>query len=379
MKRVWTIALSAVLAGTMACTAWAADVPSNIGVVSGELPAAFQGKEAMLEENCKKAYEWAQQLHAKEAEDGGFRFGQSTDQLLHYTDVLQSEISKDVLLQDFDGGNSTSRDAFRFHNWAALICTDPETCEILILRDAPAEYIAKGGGKSTRGIGMPVSNQYWRMEGDTPVLYQQFEDGYLRVENGQVWYAEFFSKTDLGDNYADPPRPPTAYGPIDEPSPDGCTWENPLYIGWNAEPEPASSDAGDSMDSGSQTSSVISDPGPEAFIYEAVSDDSTSTNTATAGRATTSAPAESASVPVEQTSDTSSHPESQASGDLGANAATSDTGGWNAGLAAGITAAVTVMAGGVFCLYWFVLRGKKAAQPSEGQPSGAPDKEDKTE
>ena len=72
MKRVWTIALSAVLAGAMACTAWAADVPSHVGIVTGELPEAFQGKEALLEENCKKAYEWALQLHAKEAEDGGF-------------------------------------------------------------------------------------------------------------------------------------------------------------------------------------------------------------------------------------------------------------------------------------------------------------------
>mgnify|MGYP006939840535 CR=1 FL=1 len=82
MKKLTTAVLSALLAVCMACTAWAADVPANVGVFMGEMPAAFQGKEAILEQNCKKAYAWALQLHAQE-EDGSFRFGESSGTLLH--------------------------------------------------------------------------------------------------------------------------------------------------------------------------------------------------------------------------------------------------------------------------------------------------------
>lgn len=377
MKRVWTIALSAVLAGAMACTAWAADVPSHVGIVTGELPEAFQGKEALLEQNCKKAYEWALQLHAKEAEDGGFQFGQSTDQLLHYTERLQYETSKDVLLQDFDGGNSVSRGAFLFDNWAALICTDPETCQVIVLRDAVAEYMALGGGVGNLPFGAPTTNQYWRMEEEIPVLYQQTEDGYFRSEYGESWFTEFHNKKAEGEFYTEPPQPPKAYGPVDEPSPDGCIWENPLYIGWNAPEEPSSTDTSTGVTSESQPESVDSES--DAPVDESIPAGGTITTTSAADSISSSAPSENTSAPVEETSDVSSHPESRTSSGLGANADTSDTGGWNAGLTAGIAAAVVVIAGGGFCLYWFVLRGKRAALPAEGQLSEEPDKEDKTE
>lgn len=378
MKRVWTIALSAVLAGAMACTAWAADVPSHVGIVTGELPEAFQGKEALLEENCKKAYEWALQLHAKEAEDGGFRFGQSTDELLHYTESLEDNMNQGVILQDFDGGNSSAKDALWFDNWAALICVEPETCQILILRDTPAEYVAKvAGSHSLRGLGLPTTNQYWRMEGEIPVLYQQFENGYLRAEKGEPYFVEFHDPLAEGEFYTEPPQPPKAYGPVDEPSPDGCTWENPLYIGWNAPEEPSSTDTSTGVTSESQPESVDSES--DAPVDESIPAGGTITTTSAADSISSSAPSENTSAPVEETSDVSSHPESRTSSGPGANADTSDTGGWNAGLTAGIAAAVVVIAGGGFCLYWFFLRGKKAALPAEGQLSEEPDKEDKTE
>ena len=366
MKRALTLALSAILAISAAGAVWAADVPSNVGVAAGELPEAFQGKEALLEENCKKAYAWALQLHAKEPEDGGFRFGESTDELLHYTDVLQSEISKDVLLQDFDGGNSSSGGAFLFDNWAALICTNPETCQVIVLRDTVAEYMAKGGGVGNLPFGAPTTNQYWRMEEEMPVLYQQTENGYFRSEYGETWFTEFHNKKAEGDAYVEPPQPPTAYGPVDEPSPDGCTWENPLYIGWNAGEEPSSSDSA-GTESESRPESVISDPGSDAFVDESAPAAETTSDTATAAGTDASAPDESAT----ETSDTTlSSEESRTSGSPGPNADTSDTGGgWNTGLMAGIVAGAVVIAGGGFCLYWFILRNKKTAPVPEGQSS----------
>lgn len=231
MKKMFASILSALLAASVACTAWAADLPSNVGVFMGELPEAFQGKESLLEENCKKAYAWALQLHALEPEDGGFQFGESSGELLHawYGMDMDEEITV-VLCQDFDGGNSTASGGFAYSNWAALICADPETCEFIVLRDAPAEFFAKGGGVLNLETGMPTTNQYWRMEGDIPVLYQQFENGYLRSEEGRSYFTEFHNYIAEGDAYVEPPQPPTAYGPIDEVSPDGCTWENPLYL-----------------------------------------------------------------------------------------------------------------------------------------------------
>ncbi|HIZ83857.1 MAG TPA: hypothetical protein H9668_05510 [Firmicutes bacterium] len=230
MKKLTTAVLSALLAVCMACTAWAADVPANVGVFMGEMPAAFQGKEAILEQNCKKAYAWALQLHAQE-EDGSFRFGESSGTLLHaWYGMDMEEVVNVLLCQDFSGGNSTAPGAFGTGSWAALVCVDPETCEFIVLRDTPAEYFSLGGGPLNLQTGMPTTNQYWRMEDGIPVLYQQFENGYLRAEEGKSWFAEFHNKTAEGTVYVEPPQPPTAYGPIDEVSADGCTWENPLYL-----------------------------------------------------------------------------------------------------------------------------------------------------
>lgn len=370
MKRALTLALSAMLTISAAGAVWAADVPSNVGVAAGELPEAFQGKEALLEENCKKAYAWALQLHAKEPEDGGFRFGESTDELLHFKDFTLNGIEEQCIIQDFDGGNSSADKAFTYTNWAALVCVDPETCEVLILRDTPAEYFSRGGGVSNLPFGLPTTNQYWRMEEDIPVLYQQFENGYLRVEKGESYFAEFHNFLSEGDFYEEPPQPPMAYGPVDEPSPDGCTWENPLYIGWNAGEESSSSDTA-GTESESRPESVISDPGSDAFVDESAPADETTSDTATAGGTDASAPDESASAPAAETSDTAlSSEESRTSGSPGPNADTSDTGGgWNAGLMAGIAAGAVVIAGGGFCLYWFILRNKKAALVPEGQSS----------
>ncbi|MCI8361378.1 MAG: hypothetical protein HFE86_08600 [Clostridiales bacterium] len=170
-------------------------------------------------------------LHAQNPNDGNFIFGDSSGELVHsWVEMDVNDQVRSIVIQDFDGGNSTAHGAFSRNNWAALICADPETCQILILRDAPAEYFAKGGGVSNLPIGNPITNQYWRMENGVPILYQQFENGYLRCEDGESWYTDFYSKVDLGDYYIEPPQAPPAYGNIYAVTKDGCSWENPKYF-----------------------------------------------------------------------------------------------------------------------------------------------------
>ncbi|MCI8360288.1 MAG: hypothetical protein HFE86_03015 [Clostridiales bacterium] len=230
MKKWLATAISITLAASALFSA-SADA-SLVGVIgAGGLPAAFDGKEAVITQRFKEAYQWAQTLHAQRPQDGNFSFGDSSGELVHSwagTDVNGQVYT--IVSQDFDGGNSIAEGAFALNNWAALICADPETCQVIVMRDAPAEYYINGGGVHNWQSGNPITNQYWRMEGGIPILYQQFENGYLRCEDGESWYAEFYNKADEGDYYVEPPQAPPAYGDIHAVNQDGCSWENPKYI-----------------------------------------------------------------------------------------------------------------------------------------------------
>lgn len=218
-------------AGSVALTAstlLSASADASLVGAIGEygLPEPFAGKEARITKNFKEAYHWAQTLHAYEEKDGNFQFGNSSGELVH---GWMSISGRSIVCQDFDGGNSGASGALAFDNWAALLCTDPETCQVVVMRDAPAEWYAKGGGVHNELSGDPITNQYWRMEDGIPVLYQQFTNGYLRIEEGEAWYTEFFSPLLDEAAYREPPAAPEAYGAIYKPNEDGCTWENPLY------------------------------------------------------------------------------------------------------------------------------------------------------
>lgn len=206
--------------------------PYYIGLIGNRgLPEAFAGKEAVITRHFKEAYQWAQTLHAHKSTDGKFDFGNSSVELVHgWTAWVEGGQERSIVCQDFSGGNSCAMGALAFNNWAALLCTDPETCQVIVMRDAPAEWYAKGGGVNNMLSGNPVTNQYWRMEDNIPVLYQQFENGYLRIEEGDNWYAEFISPLLDEASYKSPPAAPPAYGSIYKPNQDGCTWENPKYI-----------------------------------------------------------------------------------------------------------------------------------------------------
>ena len=234
MKKWLAIAISITLAASALFSA-SADA-SLVGVIGdGGLPASFDGKEAIITQRFKEAYQWAQTLHAQRPNDGNFCFGDSSGELVHSwagTDVNGQVYT--IVSQDFDGGNSTAEGAFSLNSWAALICVDPETCQVIVMRDAPAEYYINGGGVNNLQTGDPITNQYWRMEDGIPVLYQQFENGYLRCEEGESWYAAFhsplFHEEIYGEAYIEPPQAPPAYGDIYTVNQDGCSWENPKYF-----------------------------------------------------------------------------------------------------------------------------------------------------
>lgn len=231
MKKWLTVTVSAALAASaLTVPAFATDA-LKVGVIGGPVADRFIGKETPLTENFKKAYEWGIQLHAHKSNDGKFDFGESSGEGVHeWVGTNPDDTVHSVMAQDFDGGNSTAASAFSYNNWAAFVCSDAETCDVVILRDAPAELYARAGGVNNWQYGDPVTNQYWRMEDGIPVLYQQFENGYLRIEEGEFWYAEFHNRFDEDDDYAEPPQAPPAYGNIFEANADGCSWENPRYM-----------------------------------------------------------------------------------------------------------------------------------------------------
>ena len=230
MKKWLTVTVSVALAASaLTVPAFATDI-SMVGVIGGPVADRFIGKETRLTENFKKAYEWVIQLHAQKASDGKFDFGESSGEGVHeWAGTNPDDTVHSVMIQDFDGGNSTAASAFLYNNWAAFVCSDAETCDVVILRDAPAEMYAKGDGVNNWQFGDPITNQYWRMEDGVPVLYQQFENGYFRCEEGESWYGEFHSRIDEGADYVEPPEAPPAYGDILEINADGCSWENPNY------------------------------------------------------------------------------------------------------------------------------------------------------
>lgn len=391
MKKLVSAALSAALlvsAMSVALTANAVYDLSNVGTITS-VPDRFKGKEAELTQKYKEAYEWATKLHAQKSNDGLFDFGNSSGENLHAwsgTDV--SEDAYEICNQDFDGGNSTSSNAFSYNNWAAIICADAETLNVVVMRDAPAEDYAKGGGVNNLKFGDPVTNQYWRMENGIPVLYQQFKNGYYRAEEGETWYANFYNIEDEGPNYVEPPKAPDAYGDIYAVNEDGCSWENPKYFPENIAPPPdhnvsvAPPQGNNNDNNNNGGGNDPTDPNGDLFVGgddQQAGDNASDTGNASETTSTVDE-ANNDSNAAGTASGTSSGSKANANNnDKNDDKATSAGPGkqinWGAtiGLIAG---GVVVVGGGVFCLYWFVLRKKKVAEGADAESADGEDKPD---
>lgn len=375
MKKLLAVFMAVLLGISATCTAWAASL-SDVGIVGEQIPSRFLGKEALLTQKFQQAFQWAAQLHAHESEEL-FDFGQPTGEYMHAWSGTEDENAYQIVIQDFYYGNSTAR-----NGWAGLLCADENTCEVVILRDAPAEYYLAGGGVNNLEFGDPTTNQYWRVEYGVPVLYQQFTNGYYRAEEGKAYLGKFHSYIAEGYAYVEPPAAPPAYGDIYEANQDGCTWEHPDYI-----PQ------ADTSSSPSSPASII-DPVIEPIIEPPLT--STPTGSApTSSRENAPQPGGSlSSSPAGSGSGTSSDaasqspeaalPQSQLS-PLSSEQAVIDAAPGTTGAAVrtlnvnmhllllAVLGGVCVLAAGagIFCLYWFVLRDKK--KPGDPpKPPGTP-------
>ncbi|MCI8361402.1 MAG: hypothetical protein HFE86_08720 [Clostridiales bacterium] len=400
MKKLVSACVSAVLAVStlsMGLFAGAAEL-SEVGTIGEKgLPSRFAGKEDQLSQKYKAAYQWAIQLHAQKQNDGNFNFGNASGEFLHnWSGTDPNDQVYEICNQDFDSGNSTASGSFSYNNWAALVCTNPDTLEVIVMRDAAAEYYAKGGGVNNWQTSDPITNQYWRMEGGIPVAYQQFKNGYLRSEEGESWYTDFYSKIDLDADYVEPPQAPPAYGDIYEINADGCSWENPKYFpedqkgnivdgGTTSLPKPQQP-GGNDNNPGGNPGGTITDPTDPNFDPNAVGGDQTPGEQTPDGQ-TPDGQTPDGENPEGTGSDTAALTSGTASGNkANANANKDNKGGantvrkMNVGATVGIIGgAVVVLGGGAFCLYWFVLRKKKVAEGAGAAAADAPQTEDKPE
>ena len=376
MKKLATALLSTALAVStlsMGLVANAAELSEAGRIGEKGLPDRFTDMATDVSNKYKEAFQWATTLHALDSNDK-FDFGTASGEFLHrWSGTDLSENVYEICNQDFDNGNSTASGAFTYNNWAAIVCWDETTLNVVVLRDAAAEYYAKGGGVNNLEYGQPTTNQYWRMEDGTEVLYQQFQNGYLRIEEGKSYFAKFHNYIAEGDAYVEPPAAPPAYGDIYALNEDGCTWEQPRFV--PGHPYYGHDD-------------VV----PPYQNNSATPDDTDRTQSQILDPSVPTVPGETESTPVSGTSSTVSGTTvsgntvsgGTVSGENNQTASGSTTGGTttqrqlNVGATVGIVVAcVVVVGGGAFCLYWFVLRKKKAA--ADGADAEAVQTEEKPE
>ncbi len=393
MKKLATALLSTVLAVStlsMGLVANAASL-SDVGTIGEKgLPDRFKGMEAQVTQKYKEAFQWATKLHALDSEDL-FDFGNASGEFVHrWSGTDLEENVYEICNQDFDGGNSTASAAFSYTNWAAILCANETTLNVVIMRDAPAEYYAQGGGVNNLEFGDPTTNQYWRVEDGVEVLYQQFTNGYLRSEEGKSYFTEFHNYIAEGADYVEPPAAPPAYGDIYAINEDGCTWEQPRFV--PNHPDITHNDDGTvSIDQGHHegdtnnpgginTDPTISDPDwdPNQPGTEDPTNSTATSTTASGASSTVSGTTVSGNTVSGNTvsgSTVSGDNNQTASGTSGG---TTTVRKMNVGATVGIVVAcVVVVGGGAFCLYWFVLRKKKAA--ADGVDADAADDAAKTE
>lgn len=370
-----TAVLVSAISGTL--TAGAVYDPSNVGTITS-VPDRFEGKQDQLTQKYKEAYDWAVQLSAKDPKDGKFDFGNTTGEYLHaWSGTDTDENAYEICNQDFDGGNSSAANAFSYKNWCAILCADEETLNVVIVRDAVAEMYAKGGGVNNLQFGNPVTNQYWRMEDGDPVLYQQFENGYFRAVDGETWYGDFYNIVDEGANYVEPPEAPPAYGDIYAVNADGCSWENPENFPPDVEkpadqtslPVGGGNGGGGAGGTGDGDDNIV-DPivgggdtqtgeTPDASNASGTSDTASTVDTADGSEAAGTASGTSSG---SKNTNTNNNDDDKAT--------TAGSGGkvMNVPATVGLIAGgVVVVGGGVFCLYWFVLRKKKVADGADAE------------
>lgn len=390
MKKLVSALISTALAVStlsMGLVAGATDV-TQVGAIGDKgVPDRFGGKEDALKTKYKEAYNWAITLHAHKSSDGLFDFGEASGELVHrWSGTDDSENAYEICNQDFDNGDSIASGAFTYNNWAALVCSDPDTMNVVVMRDAAAEWYAKGGGPNNRLSGNPTTNQYWRTEDGMQVAYQQFEKGYLRIEEGEAWYTYFHSPEVDGDAYVAPPKAPPAYGDIYAKNSDGCSWENPKYIPTDVPDD--SSDPTDPTDptqpgtgtgnggGGNIVDPTISDPtvGGDDQTPDGQTPDGTNSTVEGAGSDTAGVNSGTVSGGNKNKNNNANANNDKTTG--GANTVRKMNVGATVGIVAGC---VVVLGGGAFCLYWFVLRKKKAAEGADEAAADVPQTEDKPE
>lgn len=371
MKKLASACFSAVLAVSVLSTgllvANATD-RSQVGSISS-VPARFEGKQDQLSQKYKAAFEWGITLHAAKASDGNFDFGDASGEFVHTWSGTDPEGNVyEICNQDFDGGNSTVAGAFSYKNWAAITCSDADTLNVVILRDAPAELYGKGGGVNNWQFGSPTTNQYWRMEDGIPVLYQQFDNGYLRCEEGETWYSKFHNKIDEGADYVEPPQAPPAYGDIYAQNADGCSWENPKYF-------PGPNDGNDGPDgpvgsggtqgpggTGPITNPSVPTPGGDDEPVNSEDPANPDESGVASGESGVTSTESTDEANVGSNTNKNSSKAANASNTTGGNKKAKLNVGATVGIVAGC---VVVLGGGAFCLYWFVLRKKKATEGAD--------------
>lgn len=365
MKKLASACFSAVLAVSVLSTglivANATD-RSQVGSITS-VPARFEGKQDQLSQKYKAAFEWGITLHAAKAGDGNFDFGDASGELVHAWSGTDPDGNVyEICNQDFDGGNSTVAGAFSYKNWSAITCSDADTLNVVILRDAPAELYAKGGGVNNWQFGSPTTNQYWREENGIPVLYQQFENGYLRCEEGETWYSNFYNIVDEGENYVQPPQAPPAYGDIYAQNADGCSWENPKYFPVDKpKVPPVTSTDNPNIDNPNIDNPNIDNPNIDAPVNseDPANPDESGVASDESGVTSNESTDEAA---VNSGTNKNSSKAANASNTTGGNKKAKLNVGATVGIVAGC---VVVLGGGAFCLYWFVLRKKKATEGAD--------------
>lgn len=370
MKKLATALLSAALAVStlsMGLMANAASL-SDVGVIGEKgLPDRFKGKEAQVTAAYQRAFQWATSLHALDSEEL-FDFGNASGEYVHrWSGTDEEENVYEICNQDFDGGNSTASAAFTYANWAAIVCADENTLNVVVMRDTAAEYYARGGGVNNKEFGDPTTNQYWRVEDGVEVLYQQFTLGYLRSEEGKSYFTEFHNYIAEGDAYVEPPAAPPAYGDIYAINEDGCSWEQPRFVpnhpdwpaGGNTPTTVTSTPSGGTTGPGG-TNSDIKDPDWDDTVSGTGSQTGSTVSGTVSGTASTVSGTTVSGTTVSGT--TVSGDDAQTASDGTTTGGTTTVRTMNVGATVGIVVAcVVVVGGGAFCLYWFVLRKKKAA------------------
>lgn len=180
-------AVTAIFTTSVSATAKKADV----GRSNGTFIKGFEGKENQIKEAFVKEWERGQCVFAENGKEY-FDYGDTTDEYAHAWFGKSNMIAQDFL----NGSISTGFEIDQIL-WCAIVCSDPKDImgSTFTVRDAIANVWAVAGGPNS-DKGAPTSNQFWMIKGGEEYLYQKFQNGFYEALNGKYYNAEFFYKDD---------------------------------------------------------------------------------------------------------------------------------------------------------------------------------------